>query len=440
MKEKKLFKFSLDDIELFEDDENIDFAVVKLWFLSDGTNSHKNPISTEVLKRDAETVLGKFIITRFDKWTKDASTHVPDQQIMGYIPPNETVVFEEKDGKLFATVKGVLSKLYATDVVLMFKDTVNERSVSCEFSALESEQEDENGELPIMAFEIRGVTILGLKYSPSCAGAEMKVIQFSEKCSPSPLKEFAENRKINMESKTYKINKTELKTTEWGSIDKTEIRDKVMGAKNKNTLVHSVYALVEDGWEESPSQHLKYPLMQLVGDTFYFNRYALSSALAYAKQENETEVIAKVEKLYKKFKIDSDKEDKKKMEEDKKEFAEEKEVEKDKKVETPKDKAEEKKETEEKEKTFEDKSEKEDEDKKEDSKKADEEKEFSEDANADVGAYQEFLARQTEGAVELAKEVWESKDKPDVIMSKFAEITKSFEDVSKERDELKKFK
>ena len=53
--------------------------------------------------------------------------------------------------------------------------------------------------------------------------------------------------------------------------------------------------------------------MELVGDTFYYNRYALSSALAYAKQENETSVINKVEKLYKKFNLDDEGGDDKNM-------------------------------------------------------------------------------------------------------------------------------
>ena len=58
--------------------------------------------------------------------------------------------------------------------------------------------------------------------------------------------------------------------------------------------------------------------MELVGDTFYYNRYALSSALAYAKQENETSVINKVEKLYKNFNLDDEGGDDKNMAEDKK--------------------------------------------------------------------------------------------------------------------------
>ena len=87
-----------------------------------------------------------------------------------------------------------------------------------------------------------------------------------------------------------------------------------MEASNKVTLVRKVYMLVEDGWQDAPSEHLKYPVMELVDDTFYYNRYGLASALAYAKQEGEDTVVAKIEKIYDKFELDSeDKEDKAKM-------------------------------------------------------------------------------------------------------------------------------
>lgn len=43
--------------------------------------------------------------------------------------------------------------------------------------------------------------------------------------------------------------------------------------------------LVEDGWEDAPSEHLKYPVMELKGDTFVYNRDGLSSALGYAKKK-----------------------------------------------------------------------------------------------------------------------------------------------------------
>ena len=76
---------------------------------------------------------------------------------------------------------------------------------------------------------------------------------------------------------------------------------KIMEAKNKATLVKSVYLLVEDGWEDAPSEKLKYPVMEIKGDSVVYNRYGLSSALAYAQKENESGVVSKVEAIYKKL-------------------------------------------------------------------------------------------------------------------------------------------
>lgn len=327
----KNLKFSLQDIYLFQDDEDDDFALAKVKFLRSGNNSHHNPISVEVLKRDAHTALGKFIIGKFDKWIGDVRGHNNDQIILGYIPPNSTIEFEVDGDDVWAVADAVVSKIYATDVYKLFqKDNI--RSVSSEFSAcLEFDEEDikQGVDNPILSFKIHGVTILGKTIKPSCTGADIKIIKFSEQQASeyydshnnlSRVYAFAEERRQRVTEKTYKINKTELKETPWGNVNKTNMRNKIMQATNKESLVKTVYALVEAGWEEAPSEHLKYPLMQLIGDTFYYNRYALSSALAYAKQENETGVIKKVEKLYNKFNLnENDKEGEKKMEQ--KEFS-----------------------------------------------------------------------------------------------------------------------
>lgn len=89
----------------------------------------------------------------------------------------------------------------------------------------------------------------------------------------------------------------------WGDVDKTELRYKVLNAKNYKELVKEVYALVEEGWEDAPSEKLKYPIMLIEGDTAVYARYGLASALAYAKAENETSVVDKVEKLYRTINI-----------------------------------------------------------------------------------------------------------------------------------------
>ena len=305
---EKIKQFSVDDIYLFTDDEDVDFALGEVYLLAEGNNSHKNPISLDVLKRDAHTMLGKFLIAKYSDFQKDVTTHTQDQQIVGYFPKDGKIQFKEKDGKIFAVFDVLISKLYATPVYQLFKEH-NFRNVSAEFSCVEQEEPDENGDNPIEKIMFHGCTILGLNYKPSCEGAEMNIKRFSAESADdyyskhnNSLKLFSERRKKELaDKKTYKINEKELKDTPWGEIDKTDIRDKIMNAENRDELVKVVYGVVEDGWQEAPSEHLKYPLMQLVGDTFYYNRNALSSALTYAKQNDEQEVINKVEKLYKDF-------------------------------------------------------------------------------------------------------------------------------------------
>lgn len=305
---EKIKQFSVDDIYLFTDDEDVDFALGEVYLLAEGNNSHKNPISLDVLKRDAHTMLGKFLIAKYSDFQKDVTTHTQDQQIVGYFPKDGKIQFKEKDGKTFAVFDVLISKLYATPVYQLFKEH-NFRNVSAEFSCVEQEEPDENGDNPIEKIMFHGCTILGLNYKPSCDGAEMNIKRFSAESADdyyskhnNSLKLFSERRKKELaDKKTYKINEKELKDTPWGEINKTDIRDKIMDAENRDELVKVVYSVVEDGWQEAPSEHLKYPLMQLVGDTFYYNRNALSSALTYAKQNDEQEVIDKVEKLYKDF-------------------------------------------------------------------------------------------------------------------------------------------
>lgn len=305
---EKIKQFSVDDIYLFTDDEDVDFALGEVYLLAEGNNTHKTPIPLDVLKRDAHTMLGKFLIAKYSDFQRDVTTHTQDQQIVGYFPKDGKIQFKEKDGKTFAVFDVLISKLYATPVYLLFKEH-NFRNVSAEFSCVEQKEPDENGDNPIKKITFHGCTILGLNYRPSCEGAEMNIKRFSAESADdyyskhnNSLKLFSERRKKELaDKKTYKINEKELKDTPWGEIDKTDIRDKIMNAENRDELVKVVYGVVEDGWQEAPSEHLKYPLMQLVGDTFYYNRNALSSALTYAKQNDEQEVINKVEKLYKDF-------------------------------------------------------------------------------------------------------------------------------------------
>ena len=313
----KNIKFQMEEIapDWLNDYPEDKFTVFKTCFLSTQKNSHNLDISAEVLKRDAKTILGNFLVAKLQYG--DASTHVPSEIIYGYFPKEQDVEFEEtEDGNVKAWAYCVVSKQYGQEFNEIF-DLQNLRNTSVEMKVKVANDADE-GE--VESFDIYGLTCLGLSIKGSCPDAMMTMIRFSQEDADAyfskihehnltPLKKFAKERKDNMaENKSYKVDKSKEAISEkaWGEVDKTDLRNKIMDAKNKNSLVKSVYMLVEEGWEDAPSDHLKYPVMCFEGDKLVYNRHGLASALAYARQENETAVINKIERIYKKLDINKD--------------------------------------------------------------------------------------------------------------------------------------
>ena len=120
---------------------------------------------------------------------------------------------------------------------------------------------------------------------------------------------FAKKDYGTSESITVDKSKDAMSETSWGSVNKTELRKKVLDAKNYKSLVKDVYLIVEEGWEEAPSSKLKYPIMEIKGNKAVYNRYGLASALSYAEANNETEVVNKVKSLYKQLDIENEKDE-----------------------------------------------------------------------------------------------------------------------------------
>ena len=324
---QKTIKFeasSIKHIDMSEYD-NDDYMVGRTAFLSTRPNSHDIVIPENVLREYAPSVLGKWVTAEVK--FNDCTTHTNGQSIVGIVPKEQDVEFvKADDGYLDAYVDCILSKRYAKEYCNVFSEDDAQRSVSIEatFSMVDEHECD--------GFDIKTITTLGRTVRPSVPDANITIVRFSEEDaesyysnlhksdSLSNLKQFVEERKQLMaEKKTYKIDKSKeaMSTADWGDYDKATMRDKIMEAKNRDTLVKSVYLLVEDGWKDAPSERLKYPVMMLDGDKFIYNRNALSSALAYAKQNDEAEVVNKIKAIYKKLDLDDDSERKEeaKMEE-----------------------------------------------------------------------------------------------------------------------------
>ena len=287
------------------------FTVARCCFLSTRENSHGIKISKDVLKECASSILGNFLVAKI-AWG-DATTHKETEQIYGYFPLEQEVEFvEDNDGIVKAYAYAVISRRYSKEFNGIF-EYQNLRDSSVEMTVAYEDSEEEIA----TSFDIYGLTVLGKSINGSCPDADIKLVRFTKKTAEkyfskndtfADLKNFAKERKYQMEAKTYKVDKSKeaMSTKAWGDVDKTDLRNKIMEASNRASLVKDVYMLVEDGWEDAPSEHLKYPVMCFEGDTLVYNRYGLSSALAYAKQEKEESVINKIEAIYEKLDLDDD--------------------------------------------------------------------------------------------------------------------------------------
>ena len=321
---EKDFKFAVEDIQRLnveEYDEN-EYCVARMKFLSTRPNSHGLKFSEEVLKRDAKTVLGTWIVAEL--LAGDFLTHTPAESIIGIVPKDQDVEFvEADDGYIDAYVDVVLSKRYAKDAYDVFvKD--NDRSVSIEFNY----SHPENDEYEVESYVIRGTTILGKTVNPSVPQANITVTRFSKEeadkffakvhnNSLTVLKKFVEERKESMaEQEKYvshpiDTSKEAMYDGEWNG---QKAKQDLVKEKNFKTLAPKVCMKLEPGWEDREVTKLGYPVMMLHDGKWVYAAKGLASALGYAKKENETEVINKVEKIYKKLGLDSDrKEDDAKM-------------------------------------------------------------------------------------------------------------------------------
>ena len=309
---QKEYNFAVEEIKRieFSDYDEQEFSIARLGYISTKPNSHGICIGEDCLRASAPSALGKWVVAKM--FMGDATTHEPDEHIVGMIPKEQEVEFvNDDDGYLRAYCDAIISKRYAADFCEIFEKD-NNRAVSIEARF------DMENEYNAKSFTICGVTVLGKTVRPSCPDSDIEFVRFSESeaedyyrarhvDAASSLKQFVETRKQSMsEKKTYKVDKSKesMSNADWSEVDKADLRNKIMAASNRAKLVKDVYLLVEDGWEDAPSENLKYPVMELSGDTFVYNRKALASAMAYAKQNDEQAVVNKVEKIYKKLDLD----------------------------------------------------------------------------------------------------------------------------------------
>ena len=323
---EKLIDFAVEDIEQiqFDDYDEKEFAIAKVGFMSNRPNSHKREIAEEVLRKNANTVLGKWMVVKMDFMGLDAEGHDPQEHIVGFFPKDQEIEFvEDEEGYVRAYATAVISKIYAKDYCKMF-DGDNERAVSIEMMCNTENGKDMDDK--VLSFTIVGVTTLGKAIRPSIPESDVSFVRFSQEKATAyfselnehnltPLKKFAKERIANMAKEDYvnhpiSTSKDDIYEGEW---DGQKAKQDLVKEKNFKSLAPKVCMKLEEGWEDREVTKLGYPVMMLYDGKWVYSTKGLSSALGYAKKEDETAVVNKIEKIYKKLGLDDGKEVKSEM-------------------------------------------------------------------------------------------------------------------------------
>ena len=300
------------EIRDFKEYNENKLAVAKVCVLSTAPNSHQLNISEEVLRRDIGSIRGNFLVAHM--LAGDATTHTPSEVPVGYFLPNEPIEFEEveQDGEKIvkAWAYAVLSKQYAKSAYDMFVSD-NHRATSIEMTVVVSD----NDEHEVVSFDAYGSTILGKTVMPSCKDAEISLVRFAEEANNfydehkdklSVLEQFVKEREQMVEKNNYvshpiDTSKEALYEGEW---DGQKAKQDLAKEKNFKSLAPKVCMKLEEGWEDREVTKLGYPVMMLCDGKWVYSMKGLSSALGYAKKEDETSVVNKIEKIYKKLDLD----------------------------------------------------------------------------------------------------------------------------------------
>ena len=320
---EKLVNFEVDELEKidFDNYSNEEFAIARMGFLSTKPNSHELKISEEVLRDCAKTVLDKWVVA--DMQFGEPTTHTKNEHIVGKIPKDQSIEFVyDENGHLRAYVDTVISKIYAKDFCEAFAVDTS-RAVSVEMK-VEVSESDEN---EVISFNIVGVTVLGKTVLPSCPDSDINMIRFSQEDADAyfnkmnehnltPLKKFVKERTENMAEKKYvshpiNTSKGAVYTGEW---DGNKAKQDLIKEKNYKSLAPKVCLNLEEGWEGREVTKLGYPVMGLFDGEWRYSTRALASALAYAKQNDEQEVLNKLKEIYDELDLNEEgKEDDEKM-------------------------------------------------------------------------------------------------------------------------------
>lgn len=306
----KTLKFSLDTIEevqeaeesLYERAKKSRFAKVKIKLFGTGENAHTEPVEFEALQKSADSAYDIPLIAELNPYRaeKDFGGHgslTGKQFSFGFIKEakDNPIVFEkdEKTGKIFLTLYGLIWKKYFKNIVEILMNNDSKSEVSVELDVL-NEDVAESGKPILKQFVLNAVTFLGKITTAACKGA-MAQLAFSE----DDLSKFAEDKKNYLEGK-FEDNSIEISNNKETAVNGkwTNPRQKLLApilkASNKTELLNEAYLFYKDEGEEGITvSDVSYPHHIIKDGKLVLHIKGVQSAFARLSQQGEVEGKAK---------------------------------------------------------------------------------------------------------------------------------------------------
>lgn len=336
----KVFSMPVSKIDI-EEINNGDFLKLKLYAISDTVNRNGSEFLIEGFEESIPTIYNKPILAYFNKKMDDTEEHNSRVDVdrygdvfydydydgaekpVGVIPESAEIYVEQLDGKNWVVINSAyIWTEYNKRLIDVIKRQITKK-VSVEIESVDSWEE--NGVEKIRIWKFLGITILGkdkfgnpieegiegaklvldgyensntfnsYKSRFSFAMSSNKDSYYSEILEKYGVMSKVENTVFAKQDeygtgKPISVDKSKeaVSNDSWGDVDKTTLRDTVLKARNYKTLVKSVYLDVQDGWENSPSEKLKYPVMQYKDGKFVYNAGGLLGAQQYGEKYDES--------------------------------------------------------------------------------------------------------------------------------------------------------
>lgn len=254
---------------------------------------------------------------------KDGVQIVYIGRAFGIIPETNFARFENKvceDGidREFLVCEGLLWNKFSNCINIFERDSKKSESMELDPNSISGYWR--NGYYYYTDAKFEGVCVLGDNVIPAMVGASVE--KFSSSNIKEQLREMLDEFNKYFSSGQF-IKKEDIGTGEkveidnskdsanmtgsWGEVDKTKLRNDILKASNYKSLVKEAYLIVEDGWEDAPSQHLKYPHHEIKNGKLIVHKDGCQTALSFLNKNDASNTKAKnhLKKHYRELGLDT---------------------------------------------------------------------------------------------------------------------------------------